>query len=124
MNFTILGNLPRKSNSRQVFKNRRTGNIIFAKSATALDYTDSFLLQTKNVDKSLFQSSRPLKLTAKIYYQSKLSDLSDELLCDLMQKSGIIFNDRLIKEKHLYCYLDKINPRCEVEIEEIIGDDS
>ena len=116
LELTILGNLPRKSNSRQLFKNRRTGKLFSAKSSKALKYEDYFIMQAVSIKRGLFVDKEPLKLTCHIYYQSKLSDLSDELFCDLLQKSGIIPNDRYIVEKHLYHHIDKINPRVEAEI--------
>ena len=61
----------------------------------------------------------PVKLTATIYYRSEASDLSDELACDCLQKAGIVKNDRLIEEKHLYRQTDKENPRVELELEEL-----
>jgi hypothetical protein len=117
--FTILGNLPRKSNSRQFFKNKRTGKLFNAKSDKALHYEKSFILQAINVSKDTFAVKQPLKITLHIYYQSHRSDLSDELFCDLLQKSSIIPNDRYITIKHLYHHIDRINPRVEVELESI-----
>ncbi len=117
--FTVFGSLPRKSNSRRIFRNRYSGKIICIKSEKALDYTDSFLRQTLKVDRCLYHSSKPLKITAHIFYGSRRQDLSGELLFDLLEKVGIIYNDRQIFEQVLFKYFDKLNPRCEVEVEEI-----
>lgn len=115
--FVVFGNLPRKSNSRQVFRNPRTKKIMFVKSKKARDFTDEFLNQVAHLPKNTFPEKTPLKLTATIYYQSNRSDLSDELLCDLLEKAEIIGNDRYIFEKVLYKGIDSENPRCEFKLE-------
>jgi hypothetical protein len=115
--FVVLGNLPRKSNSRRIFTNRKTNRPIIVKSADALDYERSFAMQTKGVPKGKFDKKQTIALTAWVYYRNPLSDLSDELLCDLMEKTGIIPNDRQIKVKHLYGGIDKVNPRVIVVLE-------
>lgn len=119
MKLIILGNLPRKSNSRQLFKNRKTGKMFSAKSDNALAYETDFLQQASNIPKGTFKDKEPLKLICHIYYRSGRSDLSDELFCDLLQKSGIIPNDRQIVEKHLYHHIDQDKPRVEGEITRI-----
>jgi len=117
---TILGNLPRKSNSRRIFRNRQTGNPILVKSADALQYERDFIRQFPVARR--LNLSGPVVLTARIFYKSKLSDLSDELLCDLLQAVGMIQNDRQIVEKHLYRFDDKYDPRVEFKIETKGGD--
>ncbi len=115
--FTVLGQLPRKSNSRRLFRNRSTGRPIIIKSAKALNYECSFATQVVGVSKNMFQADDKIMLSAQIYYSSRRLDLSDELLCDLLEKTGIIKQDRQIFEKHLYKGLDKLNPRVEVVLE-------
>jgi len=115
--FIVEGNLPRKSNSRQVFRNKGTGKMIFAKSDKALSYEQSFYAQTYQVPKNTFPEKTPLILTATIHYQSNRSDLSDEILADLMEKTKIIPNDRYIFEKHIYKRIDPVLPRVEVTID-------
>lgn len=114
--FTVLGNLPRKSNSRRIFRNKYSGRILCIKSSKALDYEQSFLVQTLNIPKETFLKTDNLALTAIIFYSSRKPDLSDELLCDLLEKTRIIHNDRQIVVKHLTKYIDSANPRCEVEL--------
>jgi Holliday junction resolvase RusA-like endonuclease len=59
----------------------------------------------------------PVILTARIYYQSRRSDLSSEMLMDLLQKVGMIKNDRQIVEQHLYGFVDSVKPRVEFSLE-------
>ena len=115
--FIVEGNLPRKSNSRQVFRNPKTGQMIFAKSDKALSYEQSFYAQTYKVPKNMFPEKAKLVMTLYIYYESNRSDLSDELWNDLMEKSKIIPNDRYIFEKHIYKRIDPVSPRVEVSID-------
>jgi len=117
LSFTVLGDLPRKSNSRRLFRNRSTGRPIIVKSAKALNYEGSFAAQVTSVSKNIFRENDKIMLSAQIYYSSRRPDLSDELLCDLLEKTGIIHNDRALVEKHLYKGLDKDNPRVEVVLE-------
>lgn len=120
MKIIVNGHLPRKSNSRRIFRSAKTGRPIIAKSTEALQYEKDFARQINgNMKIGIGSADNPLRLTAYIYYRSNRSDLSDELLCDLLQKSGVISDDRYIKEKHLYGGKDQNNPRVELEIEEI-----
>lgn len=114
---TISGQLPRKSNSRRFVINRRTGKPMVIKSAEALRYEADFLRQVTGPQR--LGLSGNLSLTAIIYYRSNRSDLSDELLCDLLEKAGVIENDRCIVEKRLTKRIDKDSPRVEVRIEEL-----
>ena len=116
MKFLVEGNLPRKSNGRRIkFYGGRMASI---KSANALAYEQSFYYQIAN-QKPAEPMTGDLVLMAIIFYQSNRSDLSDELLADLCEKSGIIINDRQFKEKHLYHRIDKKWPRVEFKIEQI-----
>ena len=116
MEFLVEGNLPRKSNGRRIkFYGGRMASI---KSEAALAYSQSFLYQIAR-QKPAEPMAGELKLTAVIYYQSNRSDLSDELLADLCEKSGIIINDRQFKVKHLYHRIDKNRPRVEFKIEQL-----
>lgn len=90
--------------------------MILVKSAPALDYQESFISQTAQIPKGKFQEKQPLSITLNIYYQSRRSDLSDELFCDMLQMAQIIYNDRQITEKHLYHHIDRNNPRVEATI--------
>ena len=107
--FTITGNQPRKSNSRQTLKSGKS-----IKSKSAQDYVKSFMSQSIVLKLQDRDINVPLRMEATVYYDNKLSDLSDELLCDCMEECGLIRNDNLIREKELIWKLDKDNPRAEV----------
>jgi hypothetical protein len=113
--FTILGNLPRKSNQRRIVRVRNKPLII--KSKQALEYTDSFMKQVPGeLKQQLGNEQKPLALWAHAHYQSNRSDLSVELLKDLLEKAGVISNDRWIKAEFLFASIDRDNPRVELEL--------
>jgi Holliday junction resolvase RusA-like endonuclease len=115
MIYTIYGNLPRKSNSRQIIRNKRTGKVQVIKSAKALKYRQQFILQMREYDYETIEED--IKLKAIIYYQSRRSDLSGELLMDLLQDCELIKNDRQVREIHLLGKVDRQKPRVEFEVE-------
>jgi len=114
----VDGNLPRKSNSRQLVM--RYGHPTSIKSARALSYERLFFYQVLKQ-----RPSEPItgdcSLTAEIYYNNKLCDLSDELLADLLEKCGFVANDRQFKVKNLYWHFDKEHPRLIAKIEQLTG---
>lgn len=57
----------------------------------------------------------------KLYFQNKrMGDLHNypKSICDGIEKSGIIQNDRQLKPVLLFDYIDKDNPRIEIELYE------
>ncbi len=80
-----------------------------------------FLLQTpRSAKKALGGPKRPLRATVRVFYPSMRQDADVEIVFDLLQKSGVVRNDRYIREKHIYAHqLDKKNPRVEIEVGEI-----
>jgi hypothetical protein len=115
VDLVILGNLPRKSNQRRIVKVRNKPLII--KSKQALAYTDSFLKQVPEESKlGLGDKQNPLALWAHVHYQSNRSDLSVELLKDLLEKAGVVTNDRWIKAEFLFAAIDQDHPRVELAL--------
>ena len=53
-----------------------------------------------------------------IYYKSRRPDLDESVILDAMEKF-IYKNDRQVKEKHIFWGLDVLNPRAEIEVEEL-----
>lgn len=121
VDMVILGQPPRKSNSRILTTN--TGKPRFIKSKRALDYVDSFLLQTKQFysGEPLGSLEQSLRADFVIFYETRRSDLSAELILDCLEKAGIIKNDRYIREVHLYGFIDKGSPRTHIKIYTIKG---
>lgn len=111
--FQILGQPYSKANSRRLVTNRRTGRPMFIKSDAAFGYAKAFKLQCPKLPALI---SGDISFTAHIYYGSRRPDLDESLLMDLCQ--GLIYeNDRQIKAKHIFGYVDKNNPRSVIKIE-------
>jgi hypothetical protein len=90
---------------------------LIIKSKQALAYTESFLKQVPEEHKQkLGCEQKPLALWAHVHYQSNRSDLSVELLKDLLQKAGVISDDRWIKAEFLFGAIDRDNPRVELAL--------
>ena len=120
----IFGEPCSKANSRKLVPNKKTGRIFSIKSDAGRKYVDSFLLQINNKRKIFFFFSgitkKPIDckviLFCVIYYATERKDLDESLVMDCLEKSGIIKNDRLIRQKHVYHFIDKFNPRSEIEL--------
>ena len=67
-----------------------------------------------------------VSVTANVYFpDNRRRDLDNitKLLCDAIVESGIIEDDnwQILNELHLYGFLDREDPRIELEIKEISG---
>lgn len=118
MRFILYGTSQQKGNSRQIVKNKRTGKPMVIKSNKALKATNDFIsqLQTQKQSKIITEL---IRLTVFFYYPNNRHDLDDSLICDCLQKAGVIKNDRQIVEKVLVKYIDKDNPRVSLLITEL-----
>jgi Holliday junction resolvase RusA-like endonuclease len=86
-----------KSNSRRV-----TGSGHVIKSAKALGFTDAAVAIIKaSADHSPFDADDEIRMTCYVQYGSWRNDLDCELVCDVLQKAGIVPNDRQIRRKTL-----------------------
>jgi len=115
----ISGPLPNKSNSRRLFIQR--GRLRSIKEQAALDWLAAFDVAAR-AGQAPAELSRLTKkeraklrysLTATVYQANLRRDLDIELLCDALQKSGVIANDRAIWDKHSRREIDRENPRTE-----------
>lgn len=102
-----------KANSRRLVFNKRTQRIMFIKSKEAIEFTESFFQQIAKPKETI---TCEVILVCRIWYQSRRSDLDESLVMDVLQKRGVIANDRLIREKHIYGDVDPDNPRVEMEL--------
>lgn len=122
----IYGEPCSKANSRKVAQNRATGRMLFIKSKGALEYCESFILQIHKRNAIIQEKSGawPEEITCKvalhcnIYYGSERKDLDESLIMDCLEKSRVIKNDRLIREKHIYHHIDKKSPRSIIRLYE------
>jgi Holliday junction resolvase RusA-like endonuclease len=112
LSLTIYGEPASKSNSRQLVS--IGGRPAVIKSKKALGYAKMFKQQC--VRKKLLEGNVAVHIT--IYYASRRPDLDESLILDLLQDVAYT-NDRQVREKHIYWGLDKINPRCEIRVEQM-----
>lgn len=116
---SIAGQPPRKSNSRRIVTNRKTGRPMVIKSAEARQWVKDAIKQISPYAKVKAGSEeRPLAVTFWVRYATRRPDLSVELILDTLEKAGVISNDRHVYEFHAYKEFDRDNPGVEILIEE------
>ena len=116
LSFTLYGEPASKSNSRRLVQ--IGGRPRFIKSKKALSYVKAIQLQANALRLPMFEKGVDLSITMHIFYASRRPDLDESVVLDALQQ--IVYeNDRQIKEKHIYWGLDKVEPRCEIELREI-----
>jgi len=119
--FVIHGEPFSKANSRKLvtFGNRPAS----IKSAGALQYEKSAIMQIPDNAKQMLTD--PVAVTMRIYYASQRKDLDESLILDCLQakkskgeivRRGVYVNDRQVREKHIYHFIDKACPRAEIEV--------
>lgn len=116
----IVGNLSSMKNNRERATNRRTGKPMLIKSRKARDWINDAMLQITG-EKRIGLTCK-VKLVVHVHYRNPQSDLDIELLCDLLQKTGVIKNDNQIYEKHSFKHLDETDPHVVWCVETIEND--
>jgi Holliday junction resolvase RusA-like endonuclease len=106
---TIFGQLPSIKNRRRLIPGKGARRPMIIKSKEAMDYEQAFLMAIPQRMRVGYDG--PVSVKVRVWYQSRRSDLSTELLLDLLQKSGIILNDRQVHHIESFKGLDKENPR-------------
>jgi hypothetical protein len=124
--FVILGVPRSKANQRQLVTSR-TGKPMVIKSRKALNFVSAVKMQCPKREDLPFRV--PVRMTIHLYYQDERSDLDESALLDALQSGytgkprrmcwpGVLENDRLVRERHVFHWIDDDMPRAEVEIEE------
>ena len=111
MKFVLKGKLPSKKNTA------RWGNGRFYNSANK--EMNDFILQL--IEQKPQYTNLPIKNDCRLILSvwcDNRNDLNNQLstLCDIIEKAGIVENDRQIKDIVARKYQDIKNPRCELEI--------
>ncbi len=122
LEFTIKGEPASKANSRRLVTIK--GRPAFIKSSKALNYEKAALYQLRAVTRGREALLKPCGVNIVIYYASNRPDLDESVILDVLQKAGVYKNDRLVHEKHIYHALDKLNPRAEIKVWELVDNDS
>ena len=116
------------------------------KSGKAREYEKSASLQIPAAARQMLIG--PLRVTARLFYASERPDLDESLLLDILAAKykrlkgrlikvdqgnyaygegervlasrGVYENDRQVREKHVFHFIDRVNPRAEIEIEPML----
>lgn len=112
--FTIIGEVPSKKNNYRINKN---GGFYQGKQKEI----DDLLLQL-NVVRNKY-TGLPLKSDCRLnlcVWGSNRKDLNNQIvtICDVLEKSGIIENDRSIKQIEAEKIIDNKDPRVIIELYE------
>ena len=111
IHLVVYGEPASKANSRKlVLFGKRPASI---KSDKARAYAQGFEDQVKPV-LPLMQGE--LRVDLWIYYATQRPDLDESLILDLLQ-GKVYENDRQVRERHVYHYIDKISPRVEIVVQ-------
>ena len=118
MKFTIMGNVPSKSNCYKVIKLGIGANAkcSLGKQKHLKDYERSFKLQMFKYKYNLIESE--FKFIIDVYYNSRRPDLDNsfKVVLDCLQKCGLVKNDNKCIEIQARKLLDKEKPRIEFSV--------
>lgn len=117
---TIFGNLPSLKNRRRLIPGKGARRPLIIKSAECMEYERMFLAHI--TPKQRIGYDGPVSVKVRVHYQSRRSDLSTELLFDLIQKAGIIKNDNQIMHVESWKGLDRENPRIHFSVSKWEGE--
>ena len=137
ISFVILGQAASKANSRRLVS--LGGKPRFIKSKEALAFMRDARRQIPPVCRLRIQG--PVAVTLRMFYLTERPDLDESVVLDAMQdhfvvtkladgrvrrdlaQAGVYVNDRLVREKHVYHFIDRRQPRVEVEVRSIAPTD-
>lgn len=94
---------------------------IITKSAEALEFEETMRQAAVLSDVHTLLLEGEFELKTVVYQDSMRRDLDVELLCDTLQGSHVIKNDRSLWAKHSWRRLDKENPRVEFQLRALGG---
>src|SRR5262245_41479973 len=99
--FTVLGQLWSLKNGKVL--STRGGRPRIIKIWKTLRFEETFARQVpvEYRNKQLGSLEKPLRVSVNVFYPSWRQDLDVEVIYDMLQKSGVIKNDRYIRVKHV-----------------------
>lgn len=103
--------------NRYYTQNKYTGRRVKTKEAKSWESEALWML--KKIRKKF--RKKEVVVIYEYYFKDNRSDYINraKITDDIIEKAGIIDNDRQIIEGHIYKRIDKKNPRVEIEIEKI-----
>lgn len=114
--FTVFGQLISMKNSKiQAVKG---GKAFTFKNPAVVKYEKTFAPQVPPEYRNLRLGGLtvPLQATIRVFYPTMRQDLDCALVYDCLQRAGVIADDRHIRVKYEYAYIDKDNPRVEIQL--------
>jgi hypothetical protein len=116
--FTVLGQVPSLKNRKRLGR-RRNGKACIINSDEQSRYIEQFGLQVpaEHRNRNMGSKQDPLELTVTLFHASWRPDCDIEIICDCLQKSGVVSNDRWIRRKFIYGErIDENCPRAEITL--------
>jgi Holliday junction resolvase RusA-like endonuclease len=127
--FTLRGEPASKANSRKIVT--LGGKPAVIRSAKARDYERIALAQIPAWARQRIQG--PVGVSIRIWYASERPDLDESVILDVLQDryaraaglsspdrtllaAGVYRNDRQVREKHIYHSIDKVDPRSDIKV--------
>ena len=97
------------------------GRAFSHKSAAFKKYAADFIAQVPTKYRNLNMGSmrKPLRCIMTVYFPTWQGDLETKGIYDLLQAAGVIKNDLYVIEQIHYRAIDKVDPRCEIVVEEV-----
>jgi Holliday junction resolvase RusA-like endonuclease len=112
--FTVHGVCYSMKNSRILTKGRTIEH------PKCRQFREDFALQVPPSAKlSLGSRRRPLQCRVTVYYPSYQQDLDCAVVYDLLEKCGVVSNDRYCRAKIEVALIDRSDPRVIIEVSEI-----
>jgi Holliday junction resolvase RusA-like endonuclease len=136
--FTIYGEPASKANSRKIVAIAGRPSVI--KSEKARAFERDALRQIPPAARQRLDV--PVRVTLRIFYATERPDLDESIVLDALQdrwskgkpaastpgmlqtprvlvQAGVYTNDRRVREKHVFHFIDRKNPRVEIQVEPI-----
>ncbi len=116
VSFTVIGKLASMKNRRIPSKHNP---YVTLPNAACRTFGKQFLEQVpQSAKKALGSLTKPLTAEITVYYPDMRSDLDCAYVYDLLQKAGVVRNDRYIRRHIEIALIDKGNPRVEIAVYE------
>jgi hypothetical protein len=123
--FVLQGEPASKANQRKLVL--IDGRTRFIKSPKALRFERDALLQIP--PSARLRLDCPVCVTLHMFYRTERPDMDESVVLDVLQdqyagagaqrvlvQAGVITNDRLVRERHVFHHIDRRQPRVEVEV--------
>jgi len=115
ISFTIFGQCWSLKNGRIPIMSK--GRVIFIPNDKVKAFDKQFAIQIPR--SCQVGIATPVHVEIEIFYPTNLQDLDEAIVLDLMQKYGVLVNDRQVVSKYVTKRIDPENPRVIVKVEPV-----